>query len=63
MDKPQLIHISKITDPRGSLFIIEEYQEIQFKIERVYGIYDVPGGETRGAHAYKEKSGVYSYVG
>lgn len=54
MDKPQLIQLSKIADPRGNLSIIEEYKEIPFKIERVYWIYDVPGGETRGGHAYKE---------
>ncbi len=54
MDKPQLIQLSKIADPRGNLSIIEEYKEIPFKIERVYWIYDVPGGESRGGHAYKE---------
>ena len=34
--------------------MIEEWKDIPFKIERTYWIYDVPGGETRGGHAYKE---------
>lgn len=54
MNEPQIIKLSKISDPRGNLSIIEEYKDIPFKIERVYWIYDVPGGETRGGHAFKE---------
>ena len=34
--------------------VIEEFKDIPFKIERTYWIYDVPGGECRGGHAYKE---------
>ena len=41
-------------DRRGNLSFIEEYKNIPFKIERTYWIYDVPGGEKRGGHAYKE---------
>ncbi len=44
----------KISDSRGNLSVIEELKDIPFKIERTYWIYDVPGGETRGGHAYKE---------
>ncbi len=54
MDKPKIIQLPKITDPRGNLSVIEESNDIPFKIERTYWIYDVPGGETRGGHAYKE---------
>ena len=54
MDKPRLIDLPKISDPRGNLSVIEEFQNIPFKIERTYWIYDVPGGENRGGHAYKE---------
>lgn len=54
MEQPKIIQLSKITDPRGNLSVIEELKDIPFKIERTYWIYDVPGGETRGGHAYKE---------
>ena len=50
----RLIELPKFTDPRGNLSVIEELKDIPFKIERTYWIYDVPGGETRGGHAYKE---------
>ena len=54
MKQPQLIELPKISDPRGNLSVIEEYMQIPFKIERTYWIYDVPGGEHRGGHAYRE---------
>lgn len=54
MEQPKIIQLSKIADPRGNLSVIEEMKDIPFKIERTYWIYDVPGGETRGGHAYKE---------
>jgi dTDP-4-dehydrorhamnose 3,5-epimerase-like enzyme len=50
----QIIDLPKILDRRGNLSIIEEFKNIPFKIERSYWIYDVPGGEARGGHAYKE---------
>jgi hypothetical protein len=50
---PQIIQLPKILDERGNLSFIEEEKHIPFKIERVYYIYDVPGGEKRGGHAYK----------
>lgn len=56
IEKAELIQLPKIFDPRGNLSIIEEYKNIPFKIERVYWIYDVPGGERRGGHAYKENN-------
>lgn len=51
----KIIELPKIEDPRGNLSIIEEDNHIPFKIERVYWIYDVPGGQTRGGHAFREQ--------
>jgi dTDP-4-dehydrorhamnose 3,5-epimerase-like enzyme len=51
--KAQIINLPKFEDPRGNLSIIEEEKQIPFKIERTYWIYDVPGGEMRGGHAFK----------
>jgi uncharacterized RmlC-like cupin family protein len=50
-----IINLPKIEDPRGNLSIIEEEKNIPFKIERTYWIYDVPGGQKRGGHAFKEQ--------
>lgn len=47
-----IINLPKIEDSRGNLSFIEENNHIPFKIKRVYWIYDVPGGEERGGHAY-----------
>lgn len=49
----QLIQLSKIEDPRGNLSFLEENKHIPFAMARVFWIYDVPGGEVRGEHAYK----------
>ncbi|MBQ9659080.1 MAG: WxcM-like domain-containing protein [Clostridia bacterium] len=54
IDDARIIDLTKILDSRGNLSIIEENKDIPFKIERTYWIYDVPGGEVRGGHAYKE---------
>jgi hypothetical protein len=51
--EPYLINLPKLLDPRGNLSFIEEDTHLPFKIRRVYWIYDVPGGEHRGGHAYK----------
>lgn len=50
--EPHIINLPKFLDPRGNLSFLEEEKHIPFKIERSYWIYDVPGGETRGGHAY-----------
>ena len=55
--EPRIIALPKFLDKRGNLSVIEdieEWKDIPFKIERTYWIYDVPGGEARGGHAYKE---------
>ncbi|HPO55892.1 MAG TPA: FdtA/QdtA family cupin domain-containing protein [Ignavibacteriaceae bacterium] len=51
--KPKLIDLPKIEDNRGNLSFIEQNNHIPFEIKRAYWIYDVPGGEIRGSHAYK----------
>lgn len=51
----QLINLPKIEDPRGNLSFIEEENQVPFKIERTYWIYDVPGGQIRGGHAFKKQ--------
>lgn len=48
----KLINLPKIEDPRGSLSFIEEENQIPFKIARSYWIYDVPGGQAHGGHAF-----------
>jgi len=53
MGKCRIINLPKIEDRRGNLSFIEENKNIPFGIKRVYWIYDVPGGEMRGSHAYK----------
>lgn len=53
--EPKLIQLPKILDRRGNLTFIEGENHIPFKIKRTYWIYDVPGGETRGGHAFKEQ--------
>jgi dTDP-4-dehydrorhamnose 3,5-epimerase-like enzyme len=55
MLKVKIIKLPKFEDPRGNLSFIEELKHIPFKIKRTYWIYDVPGGEVRGGHAFKEQ--------
>lgn len=52
---PELISLPKIIDKRGNLTFIEGNQHIPFDIKRSYWIYDVPGGETRGGHAFRKQ--------
>ena len=49
----RLIELPKITDPRGNLTAVEGGIQVPFEIRRVYYLYDVPGGATRGGHAHK----------
>ncbi len=50
----RIISLPKIHDDRGNLSFIETGRPVPFTIQRTYWIYDVPGGEVRGGHAYKE---------
>lgn len=53
-NEPRLIRLPIIPDNRGNLSFIEEGCQTSFPIQRLYWIYDVPGGETRDGHAYKK---------
>ena len=50
----KLVTLPKHGDPRGNLSFAENFKQVPFVIKRAYWIYDVPGGESRGGHAYKE---------
>lgn len=50
----KIIELPKFTDPRGNLSFVEQLNHIPFEIKRTYWIYDVPGGESRGGHAFKQ---------
>jgi hypothetical protein len=49
-----LIELQRIYNPVGNLTPIENNEEIPFDVKRVFYLYDIPGGESRGAHAHKE---------
>lgn len=53
LDQCQLIELPKISDPRGNLTFVEAGRHIPFAIQRVYYLYDVPGGAERGGHAHR----------
>lgn len=44
------------SDRKGNISVVENNKDIPFEVKRVYYLYDVPGGESRGAHAHKELS-------
>jgi len=52
-DKIEIINLPRILDARGNLSVLQQMKEVPFNIQRVYWIYDVPGGEIRGSHAFK----------
>ena len=49
----KIIELPKFLDARGNLSFVEQFNHIPFEIKRTYWIYDVPGGEDRGEHAFK----------
>ena len=53
LEKCQIIELPKIADRRGNLTFIEADKHVPFSIQRVYYLYDVPGGAERGGHAHK----------
>ena len=53
IDSCRLVELPKITDTRGNLTFVEGNKHVPFAIERVYYLYDVPGGAERGGHAHK----------
>lgn len=54
LSEVRIIELPKVADRRGNLSFVEEGKHIPFAIRRNYWIYDVPGGEIRGGHAYRE---------
>ena len=54
----KVIQLPKFLDQRGNLSFFENENQIPFSIKRTYWIYDVPGGEQRGGHAYKSQQEV-----
>lgn len=54
IDLCKIIDLPKIADPRGNLTFVESNNQIPFEIQRVYYLYDVPGGSERGGHAHKD---------
>lgn len=55
MMKPTIIELPKILDERGNLSFLQHNAQIPFEVKRCFWLYDVPGGETRGGHAYHQQ--------
>lgn len=55
METPKIVNLPKILDKRGNLSFFENPNQLPFEIARTYWIYDVPGGDVRGSHAFKEQ--------
>ena len=54
----ELLQFPRFLDCRGNLSFIQNYDQIPFEIKRTYWIYDIPGGESRDGHAYKNSQEV-----
>ena len=54
MKQPRIVELPKFLDARGNLSFVQNSTHVPFEIRRTYWLYDVPGGESRGGHAYKE---------
>ena len=55
MTPPSIIQLPKILDKRGNLSFFEHSNQLPFEIRRTYWVYDVPGGNIRGSHAFREQ--------
>ena len=53
IQEARIIDLPKILDARGNLSFAENFKQIPFEIKRTYWLYDMPGGECRGGHAYR----------
>ena len=49
-----MIELSKHHAPQGNISVVENNKDVPFNVKRIYYLYDVPGGESRGAHAHKQ---------
>ena len=54
VEDAKIIELPKILDVRGNLSFVEQFNQIPFEVKRTYWIYDVPGGESRGGHAFRK---------
>ena len=54
LDEVRIVELPKIFDARGNLSFVEQLNHVPFEIKRTYWIYDVPGGEARGGHAFRQ---------
>ena len=54
IDDCKIIELPRFLDARGNLSFVEQNNHIPFEIKRTYWIYDVPGGEERGGHAFRQ---------
>lgn len=50
----KVLDLGKIENDRGNLTVVQSLETVPFDIKRVFYLYDIPGGEARGAHAHKE---------
>ncbi len=58
-----VLDLPKVADPRGNLTFAEQCTHVPFEVRRVYWVYDVPGGESRGGHAHRQCREVIIAVG
>lgn len=49
-----LIYLPKVESRSGNITPVHEFTDVPFALERIFYLYDIPGGESRGAHAHKE---------
>jgi hypothetical protein len=49
-----IMELPKVHNLNGNITALENYKNIPFEVKRIYYMYDIPGGESRGAHAHKE---------
>jgi hypothetical protein len=49
-----VVHLGKINFEEGNLTVVENSSDFPFKVQRVFYLYDIAGGESRGAHAHRE---------
>lgn len=54
IDSCKIVNLPRFLDSRGNLSLVEQLNHIPFEIKRTYWVYDVPGGENRGGHAFRK---------
>lgn len=54
VDDCSLVELPKITNPAGNITPLTGLEDIPFEIKRIYYLYDIPGGESRGGHGHRE---------